>query len=1298
MSTIPTSNITFTELNSALNFPFAGNNNITLGPNNIIRRLTGNTSLLNDTTPISTADLAGKVVFANLAANTASANTSNFGNRTNPVFAEAIVSFNTDMRDVVANWSTTVLTDTFGNITPGDVTITPITATSARLRLRNDSNVPVIKAGDIRATVNLVAPNALIGDGTVTDFTVRQENITVPMRAQMLDSGLVVSGETNPTAIDFQPVVATTTLVATSTIASNASFTFTATRVSGSDATITISPTTINLELRRQDIGTVTAVYDVDVTLFSNGVRIINQVQRVTLTATRQLAAMQLTANTASARSYANNASFNVFALLNAAVPDLSGTSVVWSISEASGNSATLTVGSSNTSASSANLSFGFVSGTFGLKRENYVVRAEQRYGNGQVITSNSVSVTLEGGNIGHSYSAPPSVAASGYQAQTAITSGSATVLAPQAALSWRSQLISGTSATVSQTASTITLQLPATARGSSFSNEYTITSVVSFDGQEIASRSSSLIMNASFNNYTFSVTAPSSNTSVVDSGATNATIVTSASFNIPGGSIQWSTNRAGGFTSTTSNTATSTLSVVNAQSATQNYTVTATLLDDLGRFVESTTLSQQLRAGSIALVFNGSSSVSNTGVGTRTFNASYSASVGSGSSVTITATRVSGDTFTVSGSNPITISGSTSIGSLSRSGTYSVVAQPSIFGINGTPQTINANFSLVQTGSGATIAVANGTNSAYTATVSSNGTATVTLPPGFVVAWSGTVTGGTATPAGNVLTVTATRTTIGSSTATATYTASILTDTGVATGESFNVTVTATASRLNPNLQLGVTGSLVNEGFTPISSFADVVATFDSGGAVTFDTSVISGPTPSTSALSNGVKVELNANRNIASTVVRVTATLRLSGSVIATASRDVELYAGSYFLDLADSGGSTSVSVFEPNTASASQSFTASTNYPYAFTYSWSNTGSGTRSSVGPSTTMTLARNSIGTSSASGNVTVSIPAAGVSASLPYSLSATVQASVSVSLSPSSSTINVNSDTTSPSATSSFTPNISGGTPPYTVSWSGSGSGITFGSGSASSAAARFTRATRSGTITVNVTDSGGRTASASAAVSHVYDYTTVPISIGTDGGSFNADTTNAAASLTTTLNPTVTGGNGTRSNVWTVLSNPGGLGFSSGTVTSSASRYSNSSRTISVRLTVTDQAGQVASRDFSVTHSYSSTAPAFSASLDSSAASAQSYGPGLQSATAVIRAVVNSGVPPYSYSWTLGPAPGAFTSSSGDTASLTATTTGEAFYSIAASVLVSDSLGRSTTLNGSLSVDVWNTDNARQ
>ncbi len=1301
MARIPTSNIAFSGINTVLGTPFTGT--IPLGPNNIIRRLAGNPALLNTTTPISTADLAGKIVLADLSA-PPSVSFANQGNRTNPVFSEATVSFRSDMVGVTPQWEAVAVTDVNGNITPGDVTIQQLTERTAIVRLRNDSNIPSVKSGVIRVTLSLVAPNALIGDGVVSNFLIRRETIDVLMTTELLDSGMVVAGETNVNAVDFNEAVAATTLVASSTRVSNPTFTFRATRVSGALATVTPSAATISFELRQSDIGSTSAVYDVDVVMFNAaGVRIFNQVQRVSLTATRNLAAMTISANTAASRAFSNNATFSVFTGVSLTFPSLSGTTINWTlrgVGQAALQSATI-----NSSAASANVSIAIAANTFSLFRESYTVQAEQRYANGSVVTANSVNVTLIGGNIGHAYSPPPAVSVSGYHAQTAITTGTATVAAPQASLVWRHVLNAGVAASITSTPNSTSLTLQSTDRGVSRTAAYTISSVVMFEGQEIAQRSSSLLLNASFNDYTFTVTAPASNTTIVETGAAVATIVSTASTNIPGGRFVWTTNRSGGLTSSNSTSATSTLTVGHAESNQQTFSVTATLQDDLGRNVESATLTQQLRAGSIGLLFNGPTAISNTGFGARTFSAAYTATVGVGSSVILSATRLSGDTFTVTGANPLTISGATTFLNPSRSAAYRVTAIPTLFGIAGAPRSIDAAFDITQTGSGATISVIDGVASAHTATVTATGTATISTPPGFTVRWSaGTVTGGDATATGNVLTVTARRTSIGVQTARANFGAAIIAADGTPTGETFDVVVSAAATRLNPHLTLSESGSRSNEGFSTINSFADVIAAFDAPDAtVTFNTTTLhNSTTADRQAIPvNGLRLQLFANNQIRTSTTRVVADLRLGGEVIATAERDVVLFAGSYFFDLIPDAAAVGSS-FEPQVATGSQRFTASTNFPNA-TITWQATGTGTLAAAGTAGNISIARSSPGTSTTTGTITASILAAAVSQTAPYSVSATVQPALSVSMPPFVG-LNINSDVPSPTGSSGIGPSVSGGTPPYSISMAMTGAGFIFSGGVVTSTAPRFSRDVVAGTLSATVTDAAGRAASAGTLVHHMYGFTTLPITIGaaTDG-TFSADTSQAGASLTTVLSPAVTGGNGSRTQSWQVISNPNWLSFSGGVVSSHAARFQQQSRTIVVRLTVTDQAGQAASRDFSVTHAYTSTIPSLIASVDTSGAAVAVASIGWVTGTAFLAANVHSGVPPYSYAWSYGPvsAQSPFTSSATATtgsvlntnmASLSADTSRELTAQVFASCTITDSAHRSTTVGGGMSLDLWN------
>ncbi|MEM3454484.1 MAG: PKD domain-containing protein [Thermoproteota archaeon] len=286
-----------------------------------------------------------------------------------------------------------------------------------------------------------------------------------------------------------------------------------------------------------------------------------------------------------------------------------------------------------------------------------------------------------------------------------------------------------------------------------------------------------------------------------------------------------------------------------------------------------------------------------------------------------------------------------------------------------------------------------------------------------------------------------------------------------------------------------------------------------------------------------------------------------------------------------------------------------TQNTNYTYTasvsggtppYTYSWSTTG-GTPS-TGTNSSFTTQWSTVGTKTISLTVTDSNGCSG-SSSFNVNVSSS---SLSVVIS-GPSFVCKNTDAT-------YTASVSGGTPPYTYSWSGGGNPPT---GTNSSFTTRWSN---DGTyvISLNVTDSTGKTGSASINV----NVSSVSVSI--------TGPTNGVTNTNYTYVANITGGTPPYTYSWSGGGNP-----STGTNSSFTTQW-NTGGTKTISLTVTDYNGCSSTSSLNVT---------ISSSLSVSISGPSSV---CINTNATFTASVTGGTPPYTYSWSNGGTPSTGTNSS--------------------------------------------------
>lgn len=585
-----------------------------IGANNVVRRLTGIFDKIRSRTiELSFSDLSNKTAFSEILAVSTSNTQSGISTVADPVKSTLTLTANTDMIEINIDWSYEFLPGTVG-VTANDITITKNFTfdTNGRPSSKSANVVLTSLSGDKHANLRITAvmnlPNydaqGLFEIGThVINTCTKDLTLTVNAVNTAFQVTATPSFTVNATGVSAQ--TATITVKASANSSLNQQFVFKPTFVSGTGAlTPVINSDNIIFTATAPRPLTNSAVYSLLTEFYSNGKLVAANTSTVNLRA--QFVDREITSFTAAATTnnqFTNAASqyatIDVTAVHNAVAPGFPQGTVTVTV-ETVGDAITTQTISSNSSTKVERISLlhDFAADGYGFKKSTVNVVATLRSPDNTILDQKRITgLVLRAGAYGLDVRAPASNTQSGYTAQTAISSGSATWRALAADFNWTARQFNGSGPvlTIDKSAGTSTVNIIATTptgknRSQSIANtcNYEFIGRMTYDGIEVSTVTlNDILISAESLPYTFSVTpAATSNVQVDVTNATTASLLVTGAASI--GTIAWTRDNSN--VGISSNSTAANVFVVSSSaggSNNQNVIVTGTLTDPSTRLIE---------------------------------------------------------------------------------------------------------------------------------------------------------------------------------------------------------------------------------------------------------------------------------------------------------------------------------------------------------------------------------------------------------------------------------------------------------------------------------------------------------------------------------------------------------------------------------------------------------------------------------------------------------------------------------------------------------------------------------------
>lgn len=611
--------------------------------NSMVRALTGNSAVQTSGTPITFNQLQNKVGFGGVIEGSNSVTNSGFGSAN----ANSVLSIVSDIVGANIVWTTTTITG--ANVT--------MVANGTNATVSLPSNVIGNTVSNTQVSVSVSIGAHLVGSTSTY----------VNLLSEVFDPNLVVSGNLSANQAGFSSQVASTTLTATSNVPGGTIHfspnPITGTSVSGNTITFTSYANSAGDD---SDLS-----WTLTTSVVQNGSAVGGNVCSVHMHAVRYAQDFTLSVPANSNNVFANNGNTISSLTLSATnVPPIAN--INWSATLLSGDAASLVVAADK---QSANLWVNVNDLSFGTRKSVYTITAQMVDANNTVLATHSANVILRAANYGLTYTPAANVSASGYAAQTASTTATASWQA--GTFSWYYNTLSGAplfNSNVGTTNATITANVTTSSPGSNTAT-FVINPTLSFDGFVMANvATSNATLTAQQNAYTFTLSGPTVNTQIGAAPA-NSSITTTAAHNITGGSIAWSQDNGSLAFSTNAALGTSNVSI-SSNSITTNFSsnLSCTLYDESSRVVEVKKVALALRTYIPNLVVSGANSVSVSSYLQNTAATNIVANFNAGANaVTQTVQAVSGTAF-VAGTKSSNSTSASSPLSLSTNSSYATV------------------------------------------------------------------------------------------------------------------------------------------------------------------------------------------------------------------------------------------------------------------------------------------------------------------------------------------------------------------------------------------------------------------------------------------------------------------------------------------------------------------------------------------------------------------------------------------------------------------------------------------------
>ena len=589
----------------------------------LVRALTGLSQDIPSASPISFADLAGKLGVGPIIGPISNSQASYF--TTNAV---ANLQFVTDIYQANIVWS-------YSQISGDAVTFTSNASNAAVLLSRSTIGN---SSANVGVTATLYYGNTLIGSNTVY----------VNLQATVYNSNLVFTSAPTGFVAIANGYAAQTALLSVTAQANVPNGTIQWSVTPNTAGAVSINGNTVTLSASSAKAGVVnSSSYQLSATVLSNGQPVVGAGGGVTANVTAYMYSgdfiFTAPANVATA---SNTGPLTISAPFTAS-GNAPGTVITWGSSVVSGSTPTFTVASGNLS---ANLSLLISPNNSVYGAANTVVTVTANMYSDATLTtlvsSHSANVSLQGLVYGMSYSPPPtSNIVTGFTAQTASSSASATYQA--GTFNWSYSSTSGiasitkTNGSPGGTGASISFVDSVSGSVGSNASSWIVTPTLSYGSITITGSSTNAALSATVQPYSLVINGATSNTQYANNGPLTCQVGLSVSGNTPPGTnVVWSASQVSGSAATfaaagdnQSSTLTLSLDANTFTFANAVYNVTANCYDtSTGWSLNSNTRTVTLNIGTYGLTTS-VLPVSNTqsGYTAQTATASATASVKAG-------------------------------------------------------------------------------------------------------------------------------------------------------------------------------------------------------------------------------------------------------------------------------------------------------------------------------------------------------------------------------------------------------------------------------------------------------------------------------------------------------------------------------------------------------------------------------------------------------------------------------------------------------------------------------------------
>lgn len=671
-----------------------------VGANTVVRQLTGTAAKSRQGTEILFSDLSNKIGFSEIFTTSTTNTQGGIAVSGAPITAELTLQANSDMFDPLLTWTYSIDSGSDG-VTASDIVVT-----------KTNSKTAVVKLSSLSGTK--VANLTVTGVMTVGGHTVNTCTKNIKLTVNAVNTAFQVIA-TPAFTINATGVVAQTAFV-TVTATSNASLTGTTYRFTPKylSGTGEITPTftfdgvlpgvgdSVSFGVSAPRPSTNAVVYSLLSEMINNGKVVATNTSTIDIKA--QFIDRQITSLTPAALSnnqFSNSASqystIDITAVHNSVAPDYAQGTITFTL-ETTGDTVTQQTISSNTSTKVERISLYHnkdASG-FGFKKASVVVVATLRSPDNIIMDQKrSAPIVLRAGTYGLTITPPPSNTQSGYSAQTATSSGTATWGA--GTFKWTSITRSnpGPKSETDDLPTTSTVNIKATSpsgknKPAAVVNTATFELVGQLTYDDVVVKIETIrdvLIKAESLPYTYSIDAAStSNIQFEALSGTTASLLVTGTTSV--GTITWSRDNATtGFS--TNSTAANVFVTSQATGTSNNQTtmVTGDLYDPSARLIETQSVQNlNIDATTAKLEVLGANVSISSDKKTESATGIFDSSAVQGThSLQFPPAKVSGDDLVVTQESPTKITIVATATQSSKSGVYKVIAQSVYRGITRT-------------------------------------------------------------------------------------------------------------------------------------------------------------------------------------------------------------------------------------------------------------------------------------------------------------------------------------------------------------------------------------------------------------------------------------------------------------------------------------------------------------------------------------------------------------------------------------------------------------------------------------